>query len=212
VQADAFVLVPTEMRRLFCSFARPLTLGLCLAGGGALGFSGALGCSGAQGGGSSGSEGLPAWEGEVRRAFSDDIDPAAVGLTLAGPEPRADGFLRHRAQTADVVARVRVQTVTIDTIGQTTTYHLGVQVGYPALTPPKIEERSFELVIGPTSPAYPVAKAFDTRLRGMTFVGFIKHFAGEGGEPAVHWHLSPDTADVAAAVQEAVALQEIAGS
>lgn len=173
---------------------------------------GAVGCGGAQADGAGNVDGLPRWEGDVRQAFSDNIDPSAVGLSLGGPSPRADGFLRHRAQTADVVARVRVQTVTIDTIGQATTYHLVVQVGYPALATPRIEDRTFELTIGPDTPAYGVAKAFDSRLRGMTFVGFVKEFVGEGGEPEIHWHLSADTADVVAAVKDAIALQEIAGS
>lgn len=174
---------------------------------------GAAGCGGpgqqqpAQDGSASG-ERLPAWDPQAQEVFDDNIDPAAVGLTLEGPSPRSDRFLRERAQTAEVVARVRVSTVTVDSIGDQSTYHLGIQVGYPPLATPKVADRTFELVIRPHSPAHGIARAFDSRLRGLTFIGFIRRFAGDG-EPEIHWHLSPDTAEVAAAVREAVALGEL---
>ena len=157
--------------------------------------------------------GLPRWEARAKQIFDDNIDPAAVGLSMDGPSPRADAFLRERAQTADVVARVRVQTVTVDSIGESKSYHLGIQVGVPTLAPAKVPDRSFELSIRPASGAFGIARAFDARLRGQTFIGFIKRFSTEdGGDMEVHWHLSPDTAEVAAAIKEAVALREISGS
>ena len=154
---------------------------------------------------------LPRWEGHALEVFDDNIDPAAVGLSLDGPSPRADAHLRERAQTADVVARVRVQTVTVDSSGDHQTYHLGVQVGIPTLTDPKVSDRTFELSIKSTSGAFGIARSFDARLRGQTFVGFIKRYGTDDGEVAVHWHLAPDTAAVVAAIKEAVALGEISG-
>jgi len=154
---------------------------------------------------------LPRWEGHAREVFDDIIDPAAVGLSMEGPSPRSDPFLRERAQTADVVARVRVHTVTVDAVGDQRTYHLGIQVTDPPLTHLEIPERSFELLIKPSSGAFGIVKAFDARLRGATFIGFVHHFASEGGEPEVHWHLSADTAEVATAVKEAVVLKELSG-
>ena len=151
---------------------------------------------------------LPRWEGHSRELFDDNIDPAAVGLSMEGVAPRSDPFLRERAQTAAVTARVRVQTVTVDSIGDQKTYHLGVQVGFPTLTPPRVPDKSFELSIKSTSSAFGIAKSFDSRLRGSTFIGFIGRFQAEDGEVEVHFHLAPDTADVAAAVKESVALQE----
>ncbi len=153
--------------------------------------------------------GAAAWEGHAREVFDDNIEPAAVGFSLDGPSPRSDPFLRERAQTADVVARVRVSTVTVDSIGEKSTYHLGIQVGYPPLATPRVPDRTFELHIRPTSRAFGIAKAIDARLRGLTFIAFIRRFAGEAGEPEIHWHLSPDTAEVAAAVKEAVVLGEL---
>src|SRR5262245_6633724 len=156
--------------------------------------------------------GLPRWEGHATEVFDDNIDSAAVGLSMDGPSPRADAHLRERAQTADVVARVRVQTVTVDSVGEQKTYHLAIQVGVPTLAPAKVDDRSFELSIKPTSGAFGIARAFDARLRGQTFVGFIKRFSTEARDIEVHWHLSPDTAQVVSAVKEAVALREITGS
>jgi hypothetical protein len=154
---------------------------------------------------------LPRWEGHARELFDDNIDPAAVGLTMEGPSPRSDAHLRERAQVADVVARVRVQTVTVDSVGDQKTYHLGLQVGVPTLTEAKVPDRTFELSIKPASGAFGIARSFDARLRGQTFVGFIKRYTDDG-DVAVHWHLAPDTAEVAAAVKEAVVLREISGS
>jgi hypothetical protein len=154
---------------------------------------------------------LPKWEGHAREVFDDNIDPAAVGLTMEGPSPRNDAHLRERAQMADVVARVRVQTVTVDSVGDQKTYHLGLQVGIPTLTEAKVPDRNFELSIKPASGAFGIARSFDARLRGQTFVGFIKRYSDEG-DVALHWHLAPDTAEVAAAVKEAVVLREISGS
>src|SRR5262245_44382990 len=156
--------------------------------------------------------GLPLWQGRVREVFDDNIDPAAVGLSMEGPSPRSDAFLRERAQTADIVARVKVSTVTVDSVGDDHTYHLGIQVGVPTLAKAKIPDRTLELVIRQNGRAFGVARAFDARLRGMTFIVFVMRFAGEDGEQELHWHLSPDTAEVAGAVKEAVALAEASGS
>lgn len=160
-----------------------------------------------QAGGDQGS--LPAYDAWAQQVFDDSIEPAAVGLTFESPSPRGDRLLHERAKTADVVSRVRVSTVTVDTIGDTSTYHLGIQIGYPPLATPKVADRAFELIIPPRSRAHGIAKAFDSRLQGLTFVGFIRRFAGESGEPEIHWHLSPDTAEVVEVVREAVALGEL---
>ncbi|MFT3776354.1 MAG: cobalamin ABC transporter substrate-binding protein [Minicystis sp.] len=180
------------------------SLALCSAG--------IMGCEPSQPSHTAAAAGLPRWEARARQLFDDNIDPAAVGLSMDGPSPRADAGLRERAQTSDVVARVRVQTVTVDSVGEQKTYHLGIQVGVPTLADAKVSDRTFELLIKPTSGAFGIAKAFDARLRGQTFVGFVKRFATEDGEVEVHWHLSPDTAEVVSAVKEAVALREMSGS
>jgi hypothetical protein len=157
--------------------------------------------------------GLSMWDDRARVVFDDNIDPAAVGYTMDAPSARADKFLRERAQTADLVGRLRVQTVTVDTIGDDSTYHIGLQVVPPLFMPnPKIEEHSLELVIKPVSSAYGIAKALDQRMQGITFIGFVHRFASaDGTEIELHWHMSPDTGEVAEAVRESVALAEASG-
>jgi hypothetical protein len=195
------------IQRITKRFAVPLAAALALGVGGATASCGPPELIRTPGNGA-----LPRWEGHAVDLFDDTIDPAAVGLTMEGPSPRSDPHLRERAQTADVVARVRVQTVTVDSIGDAQTYHLGIQVGVPTLTEAKVPDRAFELSIKPASGAFGIAKSFDARLRGKTFVGFIKRYNSDDGDFVVHWHLSPDTAEVAAAVKEAVVLREISGS
>ena len=156
--------------------------------------------------------GLSLWVGREREVFDDGIDPAAVGLSMEGPSPRADPFLRERAQTADVVARVKVTTVTVDSVGDDSTVHLGILVGNPPLATPKIPDQTFELLIRPSDRAFGIARAFDARLQGLIFVGFLKRFAGPDGEAEIHWHLSADTPEMVAAVKDAVALAELSGS
>jgi hypothetical protein len=155
---------------------------------------------------------LPAWQGHAQEVFDDGIDPSAVGLALDAFSPRLDRALRERAQMGEIVARVRVQTVTIDSVGEQSSYHLGLQIGVPPLAEPKIPDRSFELSIRPNNRSYTIVKAFESRLRGSTFVGFLHRFQGEGGEAEVHWHLSADTAEIAAAIKEAIALRELSGT
>jgi hypothetical protein len=172
-----------------------------------------LGCGGPSAP-ASGSESarFPAWEGRARAIYDDNIDPAAVGLTMEAPSPRTDPFLRERTQTAELVARVRVTTVTVDTFGADVSYHLGLQVAAPPFSEPKLPDLGLELYIRPKGRAYAIVKAFDARLRGSSFIGFFHRFDSEGGEPEIHWHLSPDSAEVAAAVREALALAELMGS
>ncbi|MBK8259128.1 MAG: cobalamin ABC transporter substrate-binding protein [Polyangiaceae bacterium] len=176
--------------------------------------------SAASGCGPSGSEaqspsalGLRPWDEHARTIFDDNIEPAAVGYTMEVPPARGDKYLRERALTAQLVARFRVQTVTVDTIGDDSRYHLGVQVATPTLVPnPKIEEKQLELLIKPASAAYGIAKAMDQRMQGLTFIGFVHRFASaDGTEVEYHWHFSPDNADVAEAVKEAVFLAEASG-
>jgi hypothetical protein len=157
-------------------------------------------------------EGLPPWMGHDQTVFDDGIDPEAVGLSMEGRSLRGDPVLRERALTADVVARVKVTTVTVDSVGDDSMVHLGILVGDPPLRTPTIPDQRFELLIRPSGRAFGIARAFDARLQGLIFVGFLKRFAGPGGEPEIHWHLSADTPEVVAAVKDAVALAELSGS
>ncbi len=155
---------------------------------------------------------FPAWDSRAQVLFDDVIDPVSLGLGVDGSNPRKDPVLKERARAAELVSRMRVSTVTVESLDDVRTYHLVVQVVPPPFGAPTVEETAFELVIGSAAPAYGIARAFDMRLRGASFIGFLRRFAGDGDEPRLHWHLSPDTAEVAAAVTDALALAELSGS
>lgn len=167
------------------------------------------GCGGAQSDIVEGREGLPAWDAAARQTFDDDIEPP----TLVGDTNRArlDPVLRERARTAELVGRMRVTTVTAESLDGIATYRIVVQMMSAPFITPRISGTSWELVVGPKAPAHGLMRAFDTRLRGASFIGFLRRFVGEGGEPELHWHLSPDSTDVAAAVGGALGLAELSG-
>lgn len=150
------------------------------------------------------------WEGQLRDLFDDQIHPSAVGLSLDGRSPATDPMLRERARSADVVARMRVQTVTRDQVGAKMRYVLNLQVGVPHLMPPKAQDRMFELSIRQGTGAFGVVRSLDNALRGKTFIGFVKRFAGERG-PEIHWHLTADSKEVADVIAEIAVLEEVAG-
>jgi hypothetical protein len=152
--------------------------------------------------------GLPAWTGTDRDLFGDELDPSALGILPPKPA-RKDQVLWARSQQAEVVGRVRVQTVTVDSRGGQGSYHLGLRFAQPLLAPTNLEEREFEVTVEPGDLSYGLIKAQDTGLQGRTFVGFIKRFAGADDEIEIHFYLAPDSAEVAAVVQEAVAVEEV---
>lgn len=152
---------------------------------------------------------LGRWEGHEVEVFDDNIDAAALGLSLDGTGARGDPLLRERAQMSDFVGRVRVQTVTVDKVSDSVSFHLVIQATAPPLATPRVADTSFELRIRPSSAAYGLAKSFDSRLRGLAFIAFVRRYASADGEPELHFHLSGDSPEVAAAVKEAVALSEL---
>ena len=152
---------------------------------------------------------LPKWDGSMRDLFPNEIDPAALGLGAPKKASRTDRTLWARATTADVVGRARVQTVTVGSRGGVETYQIGIQFASPTLATPKTDLTTFELTIGPSDSAYGMVKALDSRMQGKIFVAFVKRFVGADDEIVVHFYLSPDSADVASVIQEAVAVQEV---
>ncbi|MRG93460.1 cobalamin ABC transporter substrate-binding protein [Polyangium spumosum] len=184
----------------------------------AVAFSAALGglvsgCGAASVQGDANTTAYPTWTGHDQVLFDDVVDAGALGLGADVSRAQKDPLLRERARASELVSRVRVSTVTVESLAEVRTYRLVLQVVPPPFGSPAFEQTAFELVIGPSAPSYGVAKAFDMRLRGASFIGFLRRFAGAGDEPSkLHWHLSPDTAEVAAAVTDALALAELSGS
>ena len=159
---------------------------------------------------------LPRWQGQLKDLYPNEIDPVALGFgavdtsKAASQKWRGDRVLWARSTSADIVGRARVQTVTVDTRAGTETYRLGIQFASPTLATPRLGDYTpIELTVSPSDSAYGMVKALDTRMQGKTFVAFVKRFAGPDDQIEVHFYLSPDSNDVAKAVQEAVAVEEV---
>jgi hypothetical protein len=150
---------------------------------------------------------LAPWAGPLGALFPDAIDPAAVGLAMMPGSPRSDPYLRDRTQASEVLARVRVSTVTSELVGDQPTYHLALVPFGEALVPGPPPPDRVEIVVRPGSAGAGVLKALQGRMVGRTFIGFFRSFAG-GDEPVVHFHLAPDSPETAAGVREAAALGE----
>jgi hypothetical protein len=168
---------------------------------------GAVGCSPMTGPGAK-SRPLPAYAGRAAELFDDSIDPAAVGMDFdKGYTAKADPLLRERAQTSDAVLRVKIATVTGKTDGPEATYQLGLHTveKMSGANPPPAD---FTVPVGKTSESHGILKNFEGRLVGYPFVAFVREFVRPDGDHEVHFHLSPDTKDVKAAVNDAVVLGE----
>ena len=152
-----------------------------------------------------------AYAGGWPTIFDDQIDPAAVGMSLSDAEPADDPQLRPRVLEAELVARVRVQTVTRESIGAQLRYLLTLEVGQPPLTKPRWETATIELRIEAGAPAFTLVRGLDERMRGQTFVGFFRRFDEGGPQPVVHFHLTTDSAEVARAVEQIDAFDALSG-
>lgn len=138
--------------------------------------------------------------------FGDAIEPNAVGL-LTSPSFQARQLLAERTRQAHVVTRVRVQTVTSDIIHGEPRYQLTVTEIGPPFGSAGLPGGRAELDVGPQSPAFGIVKAHDARLVGKSFIGFFRWFRG-GEEPQLHWHLTSDDPETAAAIREAALTSE----
>lgn len=139
---------------------------------------------------------LPAWEGEQRQIFDDAIDPSAIGVSMSGASPALDPLLKVRTQTADLVGRFTVATVTQDRNGESAQIHLTLRVEPTPLLRRGIDGPFVELLVTEATEAFGLVTTYESALRGRTFIGFVKRFAGTDG-PALHWHLTADAPDVA---------------
>jgi hypothetical protein len=151
---------------------------------------------------------LPAYAGRASELFDDGIEPAAVGLDFdKGYSPKADTMLRERAQVSDAVLRVRISTVTGKKDGPESTFQLGLHIieKLSGDNPPPVE---FTVGVSRSSESHGILKNFEGRLVGAPFIAFVREFVRADGDREIHFHLSPDTADVKAAVGNAVILGE----
>ncbi len=154
---------------------------------------------------------LPTYAGRAAELFDDGIEPAAVGLDFDKSYlPKSDPLLRERTQLGDAVVRVRVSTVTAKNDGPASTYQIGLQV-LEKLTGEHPPPAKFTVQIDKTSEAHGIMKNFESRLVGYLFVAFVREFVRPDGDRDIHFHLTPDTKEVRAAVTDAATLAGIQG-
>lgn len=152
---------------------------------------------------------LPSYAGRAADLFDDTIEPAAVGLDFdKGYSAKSDAMLRERAQVADAVLRVKVQTVTSKKDGPDATYQLGLRTveQLAGAHPPGPE---FQVTITKASESYGIMKNFESRLVTYPFVVFVREFVRADGDRETHFHLAPDSREVKAAVGDASALGDL---
>jgi hypothetical protein len=152
----------------------------------------------------------PSYDEQAARLFDDHIDGNAVGLADIADNPRADPIFRARTQSAELVARVRVLTVTTDLVGGKPLYRVNLGFVAPPLIRRGIDDDHLEIAVHSTSSAFGVVKWLDVALIGHTFVGFFRRYT-QGDEPELRFHLAADTPIIVAAAREADMLGELSG-
>jgi hypothetical protein len=152
---------------------------------------------------------LPAYSGDVADQFDDVIEPHAVGLELENfADPKNDLQLRARAQSADVALRARVTTVTGESSAGSRAYQITF-ASVERLAGKHPVGDSFTVHVDKSSPSLGIVKSMEGQLVGKVLVIFLKAFARPDGDRDLHFHASADGADTAAAVREAVILDEV---
>lgn len=152
---------------------------------------------------------LPTYAGRAAELFDDSIEPAAVGLDFDKSYlPKSDPLLRERTQLGDAVVRVRVSTVTAKNDGPATTYQVGL-VTLEKIAGDHPPPATFTVQIDKTSEAHGIMKNLESRLVGYLFVAFVREFVRPDGDRDIHFHLTPDTKEVRAAVTDAMTLAGI---
>jgi hypothetical protein len=149
---------------------------------------------------------LPAYAGHAIELFDDTIEPGAVGLTLDGVlDPKADRGLRERTQVGDAVVRVRATTITSKQEDNGVRYVVGLRTleTIAGQFPPG---ETFELWVGPTTPAAGILKPMEQQVVGKSLIVFVRAFVRSDGDQELHFHIGPDTKDEINAVRDAAAL------
>jgi len=148
----------------------------------------------------------PQWTGSLHTEFADTIDQELLANGHAS-HPDYDAWFAPRAQSADVVARVKVISTTTQGVGPVQGYRLTLQVLGPPLAGAVSPGDTREIAIPHAHELFPVARVHDLALTGKQFMGFFKQFAGPSA--GVHWYLASDAPEVVAAAQRARTLREV---
>ncbi|MBM4357164.1 MAG: hypothetical protein FJ096_03555 [Deltaproteobacteria bacterium] len=131
--------------------------------------------------------------------FDDAISPTVIGLSLAGFAAGSDPALVERTQQAELIARVRVTTLSRDANGQRARYVLTVRIEPNRLVDQGIAAKQLDLVVPEDSPSFSLIDNQESFFRGARFVLFARRFGGQDG-PELHWHAVADTEEAARAI------------
>jgi len=146
--------------------------------------------------------------------FDDAIEPAAVGYTLDSTPSSKRPHLQERTLAADAVVRARAVTLTSNRDEGVGAWQMGLRTieTLAGSNPPA----TFTLQIKTTDPSAGVVGSNEGRIAGMTFIAFLREFAGDGAASSggdasaqLHFHVAPDSKDEVDAVRRAALLGEV---
>ncbi len=151
---------------------------------------------------------LPSYTGRSTELFDDAIEPRAVGLdTDVHAHAKSDPLLRERVQIGDATLRVRVDTITVKQEDSAASYQIGFRV-LDHLAGQHAPGASFNVKVSKSSPSTGILKSFEDQLVGKNFTAFVRVFVQGDGDEEMHFHLSPDSKEVLAAVRDATVLAD----
>lgn len=150
---------------------------------------------------------LPLHKDHLATLFDDSIEPAAMGLNMEKVILKIDPKFRDRVREADVLAAVKVTTVTVGKIEERSIIHIQFSTEQ-VFSPSAPEAEHLELRIPEGTQAYGVMQAVQNKARNRSLVGAWKRFRS-GNEAVIHFYFAPNDADTIAAIKEIQALREI---
>jgi hypothetical protein len=168
----------------------------------------ALGCAGGQPRAASAVDGLPEYTPEEASLFGDELTPSVFGLPSELPIDQ-DPKLGSRLRRADAVLKVRVETVSEETLAGAKGYSLALAVE-PGGVRGSSPENPLEIQLSTGSPSLAQIQTEGAQFVGHRFVLFVKRYSRDG-EPELHWHGEGDTPAFQHAVARSNALDELQG-
>ena len=151
---------------------------------------------------------LPTYGGRSAELFDDAIEPRAVGLdTDINAHAKSDPLLRERVQVGDATLRVRVTTITVKKEESDASFQIGFRV-LDKLAGTHPPEESFNVTVNKQSHSSGILKSYESQMVGKSFTAFVRLFVRSDGDQEMHFHLSPDSKEVLAAVRDASALAD----
>jgi hypothetical protein len=137
--------------------------------------------------------------------FDDGVEANALGIEISDTTGKDARLINDRVGASDGVVRARVITVTSKNEDTGTGLLLSFRA-VETLAGHRAPKGDFTLYEASTGSGAGLLKSASSRLVGLTFIAFVRGFAGSGasareladngeGEAVVHFHLAKDTQD-----------------